>query len=90
MACVDDRIRLLRQPGPDGADDAVLGIEIDMFVNGIPIVAGDQAGNVAKLEPFHKRSLTFQDDFIISHFRADASSGGQNKKSKKTKKVLAF
>ena len=73
MRGVERFLRLLREILADGTDHAVLGIEINVFIDRIMIVAGDETENIAQHESFHRHVLTFRDAFIIPRFREDAS-----------------
>ena len=53
MARVDHFVRLLRQVVADRANEAVLGVEVNVLVNGIVFVAGDERADISNEQSRH-------------------------------------
>ena len=67
VAGVQNLVSLLFTARADGADDAVLGVEIDIFIYGILLVAGDEGLNAADQKSLHGGNHPFRSDaFILS------------------------
>ena len=59
MARVQYLLWLLFQLRADGADHAVLGVEVDVFVDRIALIAGDELRDVADQKTLHGKSHPF-------------------------------
>ena len=59
MARVQYLLRGLFQLRADGADHAVLGVEVDVFVDRIALIAGDELRDVADQKTLHGKSHPF-------------------------------
>ena len=53
MARVDGLVRLLRQVVADRANESVLGVEVNVLVNGIVVVAGDERADISNEQSRH-------------------------------------
>ena len=49
----------------DGADDAVLSVEVDIFIYGILLVAGDEGFDIADQKSLHGKAHPFRSDTSI-------------------------
>ena len=65
MARVQYLLRGLFQLRADGADDAVLSVEVDIFIYGILLVAGDEGFDIADQKSLHGKAHPFRSDASI-------------------------
>ena len=65
VAGIQNFIGLPFERRADGADHAVLGVEIDVFIYGILLVAGDKGFDVADQKSLHGRNHPFRSDISI-------------------------
>ena len=56
VARVDGLVRLLRKALADRANEAVLGVEVDILVDRIVIVAGDECADILNEQSGHSRA----------------------------------
>ena len=56
MARVDHFVRLLRKIFADRANEAVLGVEVNVLVNGIVVVAGDERADISNEQSRHSKA----------------------------------
>ena len=65
VAGIQNFIGLPFERRADGADHAVLGVEIDVFIYGILLVAGDKGFDVADQKSLHGGNHPFRSDISI-------------------------
>ena len=58
MTRVDGPVCRVRQGGADGADEAVFGVEVDVFVHGVILVARDERPNILDEQSGHNSLLS--------------------------------
>ena len=65
VAGIQNFIGLPFERRADGADHAVLGVEIDVFIYGILLVAGDEGFDIADQKSLHGKAHPFRSDASI-------------------------